>query len=327
MSHSPSPRPAPRGTLLVLGLVLLVLAHPVSAVARTTAGDTLEIDGARIYFEVAGHGPAVVLLHDGLTHSGLWDQTFRRLARRFRVVRYDRRGHGRSSVSSAPYRPVDDLRQLLDRLGLPRVALVGVSSGGRLALDFALASPDRVSHLVLIGPVVSGLGYSDHFLRRGRRHMAPLADGNLEAVVSNWSHDPHLVAQGNTEARSTLRALLRSHARKRFLERDPALARRTGPPALDRLPELGIPTLVVVGADDIAEVHAHAGAIQAGIRGARRIVVPDAGHLVPLERPDEILRLTVDLLEPPGIRPPMPADDPTGVRDGLALGLFACNIC
>lgn len=271
-------------------------APPRERPAQAVESGFLEVADGRLYYEVAGEGEAIVFLHDGLTHAGVWDPQFQRLADSFRVIRYDRRGFGRSSVPTGSYSPAEDLHRLSGHLGVDRAVLVGGSSGGRLALDYALAHPSRVSGLVLIGAVVSGLGFSDHFLERGRRNMAPLSDGDVAATVEKWVEDRYWIAPGNAGARERIRAVVARYAEKRFLEHRPELAVRSGPPALGRLGEIEAPTLVVVGAEDIPDVHAHAGAIDAAIRDSRRVVVPDAGHLVAFERPEAFDRLLRDFL-------------------------------
>jgi len=130
-----NPRPAPAA---------------VSAPGAETAG-FVEVPGGRLAFVERGAGPALVLLHDGLLPSTTWDEVLPRLAEHFRVLAYDRRGNGRSPVSTAPWSEVDDLEALLVARGVARASLVGSSSGGELALDYALAHPERVEGLVLAG--------------------------------------------------------------------------------------------------------------------------------------------------------------------------------
>lgn len=286
----------PRSRFVILAAALAALALPGHLGAQSVKDGTLKVNGARIHFEEAGRGKPLVLLHDGLTHVGVWDNQFRRYADRFRVVRYDRRGHGRSDVPEAPYSPVADLRALLDHLGTGPAVLIGASAGGRLALDFAVAHPGRVSALVLVGPIVSGYGYSEHFLKRGRRNMAPLGDGDVGATVGNWVEDPYLVASEGAGVRERLRELLEVHAEKRFLRLDPDLADAPGTPALGRLAHLDVPALIVVGERDVPDVHAHAGAIDSRLPDSRRVVVPGAGHLVALERPRTFDRLVLGFL-------------------------------
>lgn len=125
--------------------------HRVSA-AHTVAGDTgrVSVEGGTLYFDVRGSGTPVVLLHAGDLDLTMWDPQVGPLAHSYRVIRYDARGHGRSTAPREPYSTVEDLRVLLDHLGVERAHLVGISMGAGVALNFAVAYPDRVSKLALV---------------------------------------------------------------------------------------------------------------------------------------------------------------------------------
>ncbi len=278
-------------------LALLLVLAPGRAAADS---GVLDVPGGRIAWERSGTGPALVLVHDGLLPMASWDEVFPVLARGFDVVRYDRRGYGASTTTSRDYDDVDDLIALLDALALPRAVLVGCSAGGGLALDVALAHPDRVSALVLEGPVLSGLPYSSHFVARGIRNTgAPaLRPQDAETAPPHWAADAYITDARNVDARRRLVALLERYpmaaqGRIKGSERPPRDSRA-------RLGELHMPVRLVVGESDIPDVHAHVGAIEHGVAGAERIVVPQAGHLVHLERPDVFVRLVSEFADPDG---------------------------
>src|SRR5579863_7232846 len=119
-------------------------------------GGYAPIPGGRLFYEVRGEGTPVVLLHAALCDRRMWDDSFDRFAARFRTVRYDARGFGRSSRVEGDYSDAEDLATLLDHLGLPRAALVGTGYGARIALDLAALAPERVDRQVLVSPTVSG---------------------------------------------------------------------------------------------------------------------------------------------------------------------------
>jgi 3-oxoadipate enol-lactonase len=250
------------------------------------AGHYLDLDGGRIYYEECGAGQSIVLLHDGLVHSVGWDGEWKPLCAKFHVIRYDRRGYGRSTLPTAAFDPRADLAALLKHLNTTRATVVGCSSGSALAIDFAIAYPEIVERLVLIGAVVHGMPSSSHFSERGKKNSAPIEKGDLRAGAENWSKDRYLIADGHDAARKTLYDILLQNPQN--LKYTGKWEQRTPVPAISRLDEIHIPTLILVGEYDIPDVHAHSGVIQAGIWGSRRETLTDCGHLISLEKPEEL---------------------------------------
>jgi pimeloyl-ACP methyl ester carboxylesterase len=276
--------------------VLPLLAALLLSPGAGRAGEQyLKIGGDRLYYEEAGSGAAVVLLHDGLMHAVAWDGVWKPLGEKFHVVRYDRRGYGRSDTPKARFSPVADLAALLDHVRVPRATLVGCSSGAALAIDFAIEHPDKVEQLILIGPALHGMATSGHFYERGQRNNAPLEKGDAKAAAENWSRDRYQIAEGHDGARKALYDALVQCPHN--LKYPGGLEIRSSPPAVDRLAEVRVPTLILVGEHDIADVHAYSGAIEAGVWGARREVIKDAGHLIALEQPDRLGRIITRVVE------------------------------
>ena len=129
----------------------------------------IEVDGGKLYYEMAGKGDVIVLVHDGSLHNVTWDGQFLTFAENYRVIRYDRRGYGKSTYPEKPYSDIEDLKSVFDFLDVKKAAVMGMSAGGRLSIDFALEYPEKVTSLVLVGAVLSGYSYTDHFLSRGGR--------------------------------------------------------------------------------------------------------------------------------------------------------------
>ncbi|HEX7182763.1 MAG TPA: alpha/beta fold hydrolase [Thermoanaerobaculia bacterium] len=282
--------------LLCAGLFLLAGRLPAAPAGEPATG-FVEVPGGKLWYEVRGQGAPLVLLHDGLLPSETWDDQVPAFSRAFRTIRYDRRGYGRSEASKEPFSDVDDLAAVLAALKVDRAVLVGCSNGGKLAVDFALAYPDRVESLVLVGPVVSGLPYSTHMLRRSMSIFRPVfREKDVAAAIEGWVRDPYLVDAANTRTKERLRELL---------TRYPGPMTRTGSeskeperPAAGRLSEIRKPALIVVGASDIPDVHAHSGALAAGIDHARREVLPGAGHLIHMEIPERFNETVLGFLRP-----------------------------
>ena len=116
----------------------------------------VDVNGARLWYDEAGSGQTVLLLHGGLGDSGLWEPVVPLLAERFRTIRIDLRFFGRSTGPAMPWSWQEDVVGVLDELGIERAALVGLSLGGRIALDVALAHPDRLWAVVGVAPGLAG---------------------------------------------------------------------------------------------------------------------------------------------------------------------------
>ena len=290
------------GANVVLSLFAAgLLGHGVLAAKANSPGTDkqtngyLDVGGSRIYYETHGSGPAIILLHDGLLSAVTFDEVWEPLAARHQVIRYDRRGYGRSELPTSAYSPTEDLRKLLEHLKVQHAVIVGSSSGGALAIDFAIAHPQMVDGLFLIGPGLHGMEYSAEFRDRANRNNEPIQRDDIQAVAKNWSEDRFLIAGPNEGARRKIYEQLVANAEKvKFNDR---FEETLSPPASKRLSEVKAPTLILVGEADIADVHAHCGAINAGIRESTMEVIKDAGHLIQLEKPGEVVKRIEDFAQ------------------------------
>lgn len=168
----------------------------------------LPVDGGgAVFCEVTGDGQPLVLTHDAIVHRETWDAQFEPLSRWYRMVRWDRRGYGRSDEPDAHYASDEDLARVIDSLTEPPAILMGCSNGGLLSLQCALKHPNLVAALVLVGPIVSVLGITEHYTSRGGRR--PGGDLTAAGEIEYWtSTDLLWTAPANTGARDRLRALL-----------------------------------------------------------------------------------------------------------------------
>ena len=279
---------------IVLLAAALLGNPPAQGQSASPQGSFLEVDGAKLYYEECGSAPqAVVLMHDGVLHSAAWDDVWPDFCRHFHAIRYDRRGYGRSSAATEGYYATDDLAAILHHLRLKRVAIVGSSHGGEISINFTLDHPEMVQQLVLVGAVVGGMPYTKHFLERGNTLGKPLEKGDMKGAIAAATKDKYLIAQGNDAAKKRMADILSANPQDLT---HPELELPVKP-GLPRLGEIHIPTLLLVGDADIPDVHAHAGAIQAGILRARRVVISDVGHLMYLEKPAEFSQMVIEFLE------------------------------
>jgi pimeloyl-ACP methyl ester carboxylesterase len=275
----------------------LILTAASSAQAKEPASiesGYINVEGGRIFYEVAGQGHVLFLTHDGTLHRETWDAQFIEFAKRYRVVRWDRRGYGRSDVPTAPYSDLNDMLLVFQNLQIERAILVACSAGGLLSLHFSLDHPEKVSALVLVGPIVSGLGFSEHLIKRGGRPM-PDAKASIEEKIDYWVADPWLVNSNNVDAKRQLHSLLTASPQN--LSIPAQFIQWPTTPALPRLSQIKVPTLLIVGESDIPDVHAHVGAIQAGIAGSKRVVLTHSGHLAHIEVPQEFNNLALSFLD------------------------------
>jgi pimeloyl-ACP methyl ester carboxylesterase len=274
----------------LMGLACLLLLGASAAQA-----ETVEVDGGQISYETCGSGAkAIVLIHDGVVNSASFDDMWPVLCKDFRVVRYDRRGYGKSPAASAPYSPQEDLAAVMRAAKLDHASLAGFSFGGGLAVSYAIQHPAEVDRLILSGAALNGFKTSKAFTARITRVMLPMVIGNMDAVIANASKETWILAPGNEAARIKIAALIKANPQDlRHQMKDPI---KSWPSDLPRMAEIKAPTLILIGDHDIADNQAQAGAAQVLIPGARRVVIEDAGHLMQLEHPKEVADLIADFV-------------------------------
>jgi 3-oxoadipate enol-lactonase len=258
----------------------------------------LEVPGGMLYYEVDGTGPAVVLLHAGVANMRMWEAQVAAWRDRFTVIRYDQRGFGRTLTEDVEYSNRDDLRRLLDHLGVDRAAVVGNSRGGSIAIDFTLEQPDCVSVLVVVGTGLGGFDAPDdgvdwdalEALWEGKKW-----DELVEQEVEIWTDG---IGQPATRVDPAVRAKMTEWGLENYRAEQPAeKAQPLKPPAAARLTEIRVPTLVIWGTLDAPGVLAASEKIADEVAGARKQVFEGVAHMVSLERPDEFDRLVGEFLD------------------------------
>jgi 3-oxoadipate enol-lactonase len=255
-------------------------------------------EGTSLYYEEAGAGSPVVLLHPGQGGCILWDRQFASFAREYRVVRYDARGFGRSERPDAPFSPYEDLRAVLDALDIRQAALVGLSLGGLTAIDFAIAYPQRLRALVLVNSGLSGYQYThlgDYIARLRAASARQDMDGWIEVQLEMWFDGPaRKPEEVDRAAREEVKRILVEQVTRNVKRGHGPQQQDLG--AMDRLSEIRAPTLVVQSGLDAPDIHDIASLLEREISGARRVVIPSAAHLVNVERPDEFAAAVLPFL-------------------------------
>jgi pimeloyl-ACP methyl ester carboxylesterase len=247
------------------------------------------IGGAGLEYEATGSGPALLLLHAFPLGLFMWEPQVEALAATHRVVRFDARGFGGSPAGEGPLTMeaiADDGAALLDHLGLEKAIVAGCSMGGYAALAFARRHPRRLSGLVLLD-TRGGADTEEAKANRAALAAKVLAEGASAAVEAFL---PKLLGETTRREQPQLAARLR----QRILATSPrgianalhGLAAR--PDSRDLLGAIAVPTLVLVGAEDVLTPPSEAEALAAAIPGAVLEVIPAAGHLASLENPGAV---------------------------------------
>jgi 3-oxoadipate enol-lactonase len=275
-------------TLVVFSTLLGVgVRYANSVVSANAPASFVEVEGSRLYYEECGKGPrAVILLHDGVVNSAVWDDVWPSLCKQFHVIRYDRRGYGRSPATKKPYYEADDVSAVIRDRKVTQAALVGSSHGGNIALSVALRYPEQISDLVLVGPEADGFPYSEHFV------LAQVEFQEAKDPVEARAKNVYFIAPGNDAAREHLRKLLNAFPQDHTHDDMPLPEK----PVCPYVRDLRVPTLIVTGSADIADNQAVSGALVMSISGAARVVVPGTGHLLYLEKPDVFSSIVINFL-------------------------------
>jgi pimeloyl-ACP methyl ester carboxylesterase len=264
------------------------------------------ISNARIYYETAGEGQPFVMIHAGVADHRQWNNEFATFAKRFRVVRYDMRGYGKSEPVEGEYSHLQDLSALLEYLHLdPPLILMGCSMGGGLALDFALAQPSKVKALIMVDAGPTGLELDvptpAKFAEAEKAYRAGDLDLLAEIETQIWFDG---IGRTPADVNPTMRRLAYEMNRHALALEAKQLGTRLPDAqvaAAARLGELGMPVLVIVGAHDTPYLLAAATYMVEKIPSARMEIIQDAAHLANMNQPKEFQRIVETFLE--GVAP------------------------
>jgi len=254
---------------------------------------SLPIYGAEMHYDLTGRGPHITFLHAGIADGRMWSPQIHAFAKSHTVLTLDFRGFGRTAMPAGVYALHRDLEVLLHKLGISRTVLVGASMAGAVAIDFTLIHPETVAAMVIVGSALSGRECTDpqviavweatdELVRRGRLEEAVAMEIKLWVAGPNRDLD---------EVEPAIRRLVREMILPTYsIPPDIATAEPLEPPAIGRLGEIAVPTLVIVGEHDAQYIRDTADILAAGIRGARKTVMAGTAHLPSLERPEEFNR-------------------------------------
>jgi 3-oxoadipate enol-lactonase len=251
-------------------------------------------NGAELYFETRGEGPALVFIHAGVSDHRMWDPQAEFFSSQFNVIRYDLRGFGKSKMPEASFALRADLLAVLRHLDIRKAVLVGCSMGGSTAIDFTLEYPEMVTALVPVGAGVSGWSdWSTESINLWTETMNLVKKGDATAIFERsaryWIDGPARdVSRIDSKYRERARELYKeSFSLEAFQDAETTL----NPPGIQRLKEIKCPTLVVVGDSDAQDIQKVARRLASEIAGATMTTIENAAHLPSLEHPAQFNQL------------------------------------
>ena len=267
-----------------------------------TKSGLAHIDNAQIYYETAGKGMPLVMIHAGVADSRQWNNEFAFFAQNYQVIRYDMRGYGKSEPVDGEFSHMGDLILLLDTLELHEpLVMMGCSMGGGLAMDFALTQPSRVRALIMVDAGPSGLELNVSTPAKFAEVEKAFEAGELDLVAEIetqiWFDGMDRTSEQVNQA---MRKLVYEMDRKVLSHEVRQLGKRlpnTQTPAFDRLTALHIPVLVIVGAHDTPYMLAAADYMIEKIQSARKVIIEDAAHLPNMDQPHEFQGIVKAFLE------------------------------
>ncbi len=261
---------------------------------------TIAVGEMKLYYEEAGKGFPLVMLHGGGLDCRMWDGQFQFFARKFRVIRYDARNHGRSVGVPGLYAHHDDLKALLDGLSIKKAVVMGLSMGGYVTIDFNIRYPDRVAAIIPVAPGLTGYEFKSKeyalFIEKYRKAIEGGDTGKrIESFLESWTDGPRRTpAQVNPAVRNKVKEMALSSAKSRNRQ---SRQKRLDPPASGRLSEIKVPTLVVLGDLDMPGIVEIAEMIAGGVKGAKKVVIKGTAHMVNMEKPEAFNRVVMDFLQ------------------------------
>jgi 3-oxoadipate enol-lactonase len=259
-----------------------------------------------LYYEVAGSGQPILLIHAGVADCSMWDNQFNFFSHHYRVIRYDTRGFGKSHTETTKFSNRQDILDLFKQLGVEQACVIGVSRGGQIAIDFTLEHPEFVSTLIPVAAGVSGYDYQPDNSENATHefeifnHMDELWEKNAfdelaDLEVHVWADGP---SQPIGRASPQIRAYMREIIRSNYTRQDgKATAEPLSPLATGRLGEIHVPTLILVGEYDSVATLEVADKLEKEIPDARKIIFPGTAHMLPLEQPELFNKIVLDFLK------------------------------
>lgn len=275
-------------------VLAVVIASSVDTDAQTRQ---VNVGDATINYELTGQGSTIVFIHGWAQDLDIWRDQVAAFAPSYRVLRYDRRGYGKSTGHADPTADPDDLRILLDSLGVRSAIVLGLSGGSRAALDFTVAFPDRVHALVLYGqgppegfqPMPPGPRPGELFGPIARKHGLDSLRKFFASLQGGWE------PPNRPDYRERVDRVWSRYDGRDLLDPRPPSG-RVPRARMDQLEHIRVPTLVIVGDHDRPLQRLVADTLSRRIPNARKVVIRDGGHGAHFAQPERFNAALLDFL-------------------------------
>lgn len=286
----------PVSRVVCVMFLMVYILFPVAGYGEGGTSGFAEVNSTKLFYEIKGEGQPLVLIHSGGFDRRIWDGQFETFSRQYKVIRYDVRGYGKSLPPTKPYSEQEDLYALLKFLNIRKTHVIGLSLGGRIAIDFAIIHPEMVKTLIAVAPGLSGYPYSDGDTMEIMKIVYSIQKDDGSPAGEVWLQSPYNApAMENPAVAKKLRPMAIENSKVWLI--NPLFARPILPPAIQRLSEIKAPTLLIMGDRDVQTTARIVQMLEAGIPNARKIVIAGAGHMVNIEKPGKFNRLVQDFLK------------------------------
>lgn len=261
--------------------------------------DFATIRNAKIYFEMSGTGKPLLLLHSGVADRRMWAGQCSEFSRHFQLIVPDFRGYGKSSTPNEPFRHYEDIQGLIQHLGFTSVNIAGCSLGGKTAIEMAITYPGIINRLILIAPGMTGYEYQDKATLAKDAILEELITSGRREEVADMLVDIWVV--GLKRDRETIDSAARALVREMILDNYTSVTDKfpetpLGFDVMSRLVDIRVPTLVMIGDNDLPDMQAISQLVADRIHGAKRQLILNAAHFPNLENSILFNQSVIDFL-------------------------------
>lgn len=257
---------------------------------KTIQGRFTEINGTKIYYEMKGEGKSLLFIHGLPLDSRMWDDQFNELSKNFKAIRFDLAGYGLSNSHNDDFSLTEDIKELLDNLHVKKTTLVGLSVGGKIAIDFTLTYPNMVESLVVASTGLTGWSkeskekkeFSDQlntYYKNGEQSNI------IDLLTNTWVTGPYRqIDRINENTRKKFKEMVTNSFSK---ERGKGRIKSQENNSIDIIDQIKVPTLIMTSEYDFSEFNEIGELLESKVKNAIKVQMKDTAHMMNMEKPNE----------------------------------------